>query len=119
MHAMTPDNVRIVDVDLSPFSLGASWVSLSSPLAPLVIMAWIFLVLLVAVVSLPLGIMLGSVTLIVIVAGLVITMKQRMSASTTGHKSAFVRPEHIGQRPPDFDRTFGEIIDAVDAFRRT
>jgi hypothetical protein len=117
---MAPDAIRVVDIDLSLFSLGSRWLWLSGPLGIFIIVGWIVLIPLLGYWfdSGPLMITLGIATLLVIAAGVLAMMKQRMSSSLTGYKSEF-RAEQSNQRPRNFDRTMGEIVQAVDSFRRS
>jgi hypothetical protein len=115
---VAPDRSAVVDVDLSPYSVGTSW-SLPPLLAMPIILGWFFVVILLLAVSPALAIALGVLTVAAIVVNFVITTKRRLSSSTTGRKSEFIPPELLGQRPPAFEQTFGEIIQDVDGHRPT
>jgi hypothetical protein len=113
---VAPGSSAIVDVDLSAFSVGTSW-SLHPALAVLIIFGWLFLVVLLLLVSPPLAIALSVVSVAAVAVSFVITTKRRLSSSTTGRKSEFIPAALLGQRPPAFDQTFREIIQTVDAHR--
>jgi hypothetical protein len=115
---VAPDSSAVIDVDLSPYSVGTSW-SLHPLLAMPIILGWLLVVILLLAVSPALAIALGVLTVAAIVVNFVITTKRRLSSSTTGRKSEFIPPELLGQRPPAFEHTFGEIIQAVDGHRPT
>ena len=114
---VAPDSSAIVDVDLSPFSVGSGW-SLHPLLAVPIIFGWLFAIILLLLVSPPLAIILGGVTVAAIAVNFAITTKQRLSSSTSGRKSEIISAGQLTQRPSAFDRTFGEIIQTVDCFVR-
>jgi hypothetical protein len=80
-------------------------------------MVWFLLLLLLSMAAMPLALVLGGATILLIVVGLFMTVKQRTASSTTGTKLALATPEQAAQRLPDFDRSVGEIMQAVDSFR--
>jgi membrane protein implicated in regulation of membrane protease activity len=80
---------------------------------------WFFVVILLLAVSPGLAIALGVLSVAAVAVVFVITTKRRLSSSTTGQKSEFIPPALLGQRPPAFEQTFGEIIQAVDGHRPT
>jgi hypothetical protein len=115
---MASEPVKVVDIDLTSLSRATGWASATPYLVPVVILLWCGLLLLLAVVAMPLAVLLGVGTILLIVFGLFTMVRQRTVSSTTGTKSELIAAEHATQRLPDFDRTVGEIVDAVDAFRR-
>ncbi len=106
----------IVEIDLSPFSVSHRF-SIPSLLVVPIIFGWVFVVVLLLLVSVPLAIALGVATLAGIIINFIITARRRLTVSTTGRKTDFILAEQLDQRPPGFDRTFGEIIQTVDTFR--
>ena len=113
---MAEDISSIVEINLSPFSVSNQF-SIHPLLVVPIIFGSIFIIILLLFVSIPLAIALGAVTLAAIIVNFIITTRRRLSASTTGRKTDFIPGEQLDQRPPAFDRTFGEIIQTVDRFR--
>jgi hypothetical protein len=113
---VAPDSSAIVDVNLSPFSVGSSW-SLHPALAALILFGWMLAIVPLVLVSPPLALAFGVVSLAAFAVTFVITAWRRLSSSTTGRKSEFISAGQLTQRPATFDRTFGEIIQTVDSFR--
>ena len=106
----------IVEIDLSPFSVSNRF-SIHPLLVVPIMFGWLFVIILLLLVSVPLAIALGVVTLAAIIINFIITARRRLTVSTTGRKIDFILAEQLDQRPPAFDRTFGEIIQTVDTFR--
>ena len=106
----------IVEINLSPFSVSNRF-SIHPVLVVPIIFGWFFVILLLLLVSVPLAFALGVVTLAAIFINFIITARRRLTVSTTGRKTDFILAEQLDQRPPAFDRSFGEIIQTVDTFR--
>ncbi len=113
---MAEDTSSIVEINLSPFSVSNQF-SIHPLLVVPIIFGLIFVIIMLLFVSVPLAIALGAVALAAIIVNFIITARRRLSASTTGRKTDFIPAEQLDQRPPAFDRTFGEIIRMVDGFR--
>lgn len=113
---MAEDTSSIVEIDLSPFSVSNQF-SIHPLLVVPIIFGWFFVIILVLFASVPLAIVLGGATVAAIIINFIITARRRLTVSTTGRKTDFIPGEQLDQRPPAFDRTFGEIIGAVESFR--
>ena len=79
----------IVEIDLSPFSVSHRF-SIPSLLVVPIIFGWVFVVVLLLLVSVPLAIALGVATLAGIIINFIITARRRLTVSTTGRKTDFI-----------------------------
>lgn len=113
---MPADKISIVDIDLTPFSVGRSGLSIA-PLTPLLLMAWFLVLVLIGVASVALAVVLGVLTLLGVAAAFVATIVQRTSSSTTGHTIEALRTEHRELRLPGFEAPAGGVVDAVNSLR--
>src|SRR5512132_4043946 len=108
------------DIDLTPFSLGGlvRWIGL------LVVLGGLMGGILLGVAIMGLGshahsdalvgfgvlVMLAPV--VAIFAGIILTIKQRLSSSVSGSKRAFVRLDDMCKAVPGFDKPLAEIVAA-------
>ena len=111
------DKVSILNIDLSPFSLGRPRAWASGNVIFLSLLGWFMLLILLAAAGpLALALALGGLTIAAVLVSFVATSVQRLSSSTVGRKRTCYRPEDAACRPPHFAATLGEIAAAAERF---